>query len=210
MNQLPTILKKARQALDLTQDDVAKKLGISQRAYAFYEDETNGRLPKRKRMEDLGKVLDIPIKTLLKLYSEGVEENPSTEEVPKQNGATVLTGSMTIQDHIAIIEARRLEAVARAEEIKAMYNAVQQEKGVLYDIIKENLTQLMANSNKHLAYLEKILLVDRADHETTMDSLDRIEHQPVGSNAKRAGKREFDASKNLRKKDKRSQGGVSS
>lgn len=151
---------------------------------------------------------------LLKIreYMSGKVETPPKKENGKleteQNGTTTLTGHMTIQDHIAIIEARRLEAVARAEEIKAMYNAVQQEKGVLYDIIKENLTQLMANSNKHLAYLEKILLVDRADHETTMDSLDRIEHQPVGSNAKRAGIRELDASKNLRKKGRKNLGGV--
>jgi hypothetical protein len=41
-----------------------------------------------------------------------------------------------------------------------------------------------------------------------MDSLDRIEHQPVGTNAKAAGKREVDAQARLRKKDKKSQDGA--
>lgn len=126
-----------------------------------------------------------------------------------------LSGSITIHDYrseiekkIAEIEARRLEAVARAEEIKEMYLDTKEEKRELLRIISENLTALLANSNKHLAYLEKILLVDRVDHETTMDSLDRLEHQPVGSNSKRAGTREVAASKNLRKKDKNNLGGV--
>lgn len=141
MNQLPTILKKARQALDLTQEDVAKKLGISQRAYAFYEDEANGRLPKRKRMEDLGKVLHIPIKTLLKLHSEGIEENASTPEAdqPQQKADTVLTGAhVTLQDYI---------------------NKIDEHNAFLQYVIKNGLVSLEANLARGQQEIKEQILV---------------------------------------------------
>lgn len=83
LDQLPVILRKARQALDLTQEDVAKKLGITQRAYAFYEDEERKKIPKAKRLADLGKILNIPVQSLLKYYNAEIEAETSKSEVEK-------------------------------------------------------------------------------------------------------------------------------
>lgn len=131
MNQLPIILKKARQALDLTQEDVAKRLGISQRAYAFYEDETNERIPKPKRLAQLGEVLNIPINSLMKHYSNGVEDKTAEEEEEH----SPLPGTVTLQDHIAVLKANHENA--KQELLKA-----QQEKDRLLTIIEKNLTLL--------------------------------------------------------------------
>lgn len=109
MNQLAPILKKARQALDLTQEDVAKRLGISQRAYAFYEDENLERMPRAKRIKELGKVLNIPVRTLMQHFNaeiEGessthVQEKPVAESQSIKASDTLLTGAhVTLQDYI--------------------------------------------------------------------------------------------------------------
>jgi hypothetical protein len=132
------------------------------------------------------------------------EDGVMNKKLAEGNGAatapTILTGSVTLQDHIASIEARRLEAVARAEELKAMYQEVKKEKGVLYDLIKENLTQLLVNSNETLKRLEKVLLFDRADHETIMNAQDRAEHLPPGTSKKVAGNLAVEKAKHLQKK----------
>lgn len=106
MNQLPHILKKARQALDLTQEDVAKKLGITQRAYAFYEDEQLNKIPKPKRLAELGKILNVPINTLLKVY-EPVEGKTSENGESADHLDTPLPpGNIvrTLADYISMIE----------------------------------------------------------------------------------------------------------
>jgi transcriptional regulator with XRE-family HTH domain len=110
LNQLPQILKKARQALGLTQEDVAKKLGITQRAYAFYEDENNDKIPKPKRLAQLGEILSIPLNTLLAYYEKEVEENTSIqrkqEPTPETTDTPLPSGnaSRTLADYIAMIE----------------------------------------------------------------------------------------------------------
>lgn len=67
MDQLITILKKARTAKGLSQEDVGKKIGITQRAYAFYEDGT--RRPKWPRLKEIGDFLGIDEKILWEAYT---------------------------------------------------------------------------------------------------------------------------------------------
>lgn len=131
-----------------------------------------------------------------------------TGEKYGQNGTATetnghpLPGSITIQDYKESVEQRIAEIEARRRDAEAMYQDVKQEKGILYDLIKENLTQLLANSNETLKRLEKVLLFDRADHETIMNSQDRAEHLPRGTSTKAAGNLAVQKAKNLRKKGK--------
>lgn len=141
MNQLPTILKKARQALDLTQEDVAKRLGISQRAYAFYEDENNDRIPKPKRLAELGKVLNIPIKTLMAHYASDSEENATDKEV-NDNGSP-LPGPDSSQ-----------KVLLDLSIILDLLKSAQGEKSRLMDVIDANLTSLQTTQQIILAHVK--------------------------------------------------------
>jgi hypothetical protein len=141
-----------------------------------------------------------------KFYAVFYENSIGNSGAAQSNGT--LTGSITVDDYKSEIEKRIAEIEARRRDAEAMYQDAKEEKKRLLNIIDANLTQLQINSKSTIAYLEKILLVDRADHETQMDSLDRIEHQPVGSNAKRAGKRELDEEARRRKRDKKNPSGV--
>jgi transcriptional regulator with XRE-family HTH domain len=68
----------------MSQKEVGDKLGISQRAYAFYEDGT--RVPKWSRLLELGSILGIEKKRLLELYDEDVETNDSIPPTSKLSG----------------------------------------------------------------------------------------------------------------------------
>ncbi|MCL1802227.1 MAG: helix-turn-helix domain-containing protein [Eubacteriaceae bacterium] len=60
------ILKDARLAKGLTQEEVAKQIGITSRQYVNYE--TYGRFsPQAKILHKLSKILDIPTKDLFDL-----------------------------------------------------------------------------------------------------------------------------------------------
>jgi transcriptional regulator with XRE-family HTH domain len=191
LNQLPTILKKARQALDLTQEDVAKRLGISQRAYAFYEDETNERIPKPKRLAQLGEALDIPIKTLMKQYGSGIEENNTAEEV-KHSGTPDLPTLLS-------------QLMQKQNQLMEMQNKIlAEQKEDLIDKVKE----IHINSKSTIAYLQTILRVNRADDAVIMDNQDAQAGREVGSSAMQAGNLEIAAAQDQVKKDKRKQDGV--
>lgn len=71
MDQLFTILKTARAKTPYSQKDMGDKIGISQRAYAFYEDGT--RRPKWPRLKKIGEILGLNEEELWKVHSENVE-----------------------------------------------------------------------------------------------------------------------------------------
>jgi transcriptional regulator with XRE-family HTH domain len=137
LHQLPTILKKARQALDLTQEDVAKRLGISQRAYAFYEDETNDRIPKPKRLAQLGEALNIPINTLMRHYSNGIEEKTAEKE-EAVNGHP-LPGSATLQDLLNEKDQRIKDIESSRQKIESLLAEANEEKRQLIATLRENM-----------------------------------------------------------------------
>jgi transcriptional regulator with XRE-family HTH domain len=137
LHQLPTILKKARQALDLTQEDVAKRLGISQRAYAFYEDETNDRIPKPKRLAQLGEALNIPINTLMRHYSNGIEEKIAEKE--EAINTNPLPGSATLQDLLNEKDQRIKDIEASRQKIESLLAEANEEKRQLIATLRENM-----------------------------------------------------------------------
>jgi transcriptional regulator with XRE-family HTH domain len=196
--QLRYIIKEIQQKEGVGLAEIAAKAGLDRSYLSSFIHSKVKKLVTEKLLGKLGKAFPI--------YFNGEQQN-TTE--PTNHDGTPLSGSITVNDYKAEIEKRIAEIEARRRDAEAMYEDAKEDKKRLLNIIDANLTQLLTNSNKHLAYLEKILLVDRADHETIMDSQDRIEHQPVGSNARRAGMREVEAEKHLRKKGKKSQDGVS-
>jgi len=72
-------LKNLRVQNKLTQQQVADKINISQRAYAFYE--TGDREPSIETLIKMAKIYNVPIDVLVGRYQEFPCENESCLEV---------------------------------------------------------------------------------------------------------------------------------
>jgi hypothetical protein len=123
------------------------------------------------------------------------------------NGQTsrnyILDGTSTIytlSDYINLLRESKDTANADKERILAALERVAS--------VVESINTIKINSNETLKRLEKILVVDRSDHKVTLASLDRLEHQPEGSNQKESNKSQLAIEKRLRNqnKDKSGQG----
>lgn len=102
----------------MSQEDVAKQLGISQRAYAFYED--GNRNPKPQRLKEIAKILEIPSSQLISLYSSELEQNVpriTLDEALPDGGV-----KRTLRDYVEIIEKHNALLYKFADEtiIKAL------------------------------------------------------------------------------------------
>lgn len=62
------MLKKLRKMKGLSQDDLAKKSGVSKSAIAIYEAKCYDKLPNYKNLDKLVNALEIDKKKLLKFY----------------------------------------------------------------------------------------------------------------------------------------------
>jgi hypothetical protein len=150
---------------------------------------------------------------------------PNVEVVPNaeapdgnHNGATVavITEGKTEITYLERLlekeEARRIEAQRDKDKLltsNELLARALEKLGTIYEKIadstsktKESVTKILANSNEALDRLEKILVVDRSDHKVTLGSLDRLEHQPEGSNQKESNRIQLETEKRLRKQNK--------
>lgn len=113
MNQLITLLKDARGKRGLSQEEAGKLIGISQRAYAFYEDGT--RTPKWPRLKELGKALGIDEAKLWIAFtgnSETFVSNDGNDEESNEDGELT-------HGQILSFLARSLERYSKAHEHQA-------------------------------------------------------------------------------------------
>lgn len=67
INTLATVLKELREKNKLTQKEVAEKVNISQRAYAFYE--TGDREPSIDTLIKIANLYNVPIDILVGRYT---------------------------------------------------------------------------------------------------------------------------------------------
>jgi transcriptional regulator with XRE-family HTH domain len=63
MYSFPENLKRIRKKRGMSQEALAKRLGISQRSVSHYEENT--RYPAIDRIYDIARVLDVPIEELI-------------------------------------------------------------------------------------------------------------------------------------------------
>lgn len=109
MNQLSDILRQARAKLKLTQQEVADKIGTSQRSYGFYED--GKRNPKITTLNKIADVLSLDKAKLGKLITSELEqkvpfgisqtlnEPEPTYNRPREQDLTILIESNNKQAH---------------------------------------------------------------------------------------------------------------
>lgn len=76
-------LKKLRLDKKLTQDDMAKLLGITRQAYGYYESATNHRETDRKTTKKLANFFNVPIDYLLENSDNPVPIDKDEEEFQK-------------------------------------------------------------------------------------------------------------------------------
>ena len=67
-SSLNTVLKKLRKERGLSQEEIAKDLNISQRAYSYYE--TGERQPSIELIIDMAEYFQIPIDLLVGRYEK--------------------------------------------------------------------------------------------------------------------------------------------
>ncbi|HLI91962.1 MAG TPA: helix-turn-helix domain-containing protein [Puia sp.] len=92
MDQLSDILKSARNSKGFSQQYVADQLGISQRAYGFYEE--GRRTPKWPKLKKIASILGLDQNEMLRMHAqileldvtnstagEGGEEEPTAREI---------------------------------------------------------------------------------------------------------------------------------
>ena len=117
-------LRQKRKELRLSQAKVADKLNINRTTYAYYE---SGRcLPNIKVINDIAKVLDIPISTLINtILNEDVIDEPSilktTSKTSKRKNKDneILFSDLTKQEKEVII-AYRIALSSTKKEIKEL------------------------------------------------------------------------------------------
>ena len=113
-------LRQKRKELRLSQAKVADKLNIDRTTYAYYE---SGRcVPNIKVINDIGKVLDIPISTLINtILNEDVVNEPSISKTSKRKNKDngILFSDLTKQEKEVIV-AYRIALSSTKKEIKKL------------------------------------------------------------------------------------------
>lgn len=113
-------LRQKRKELRLSQAEVADKLNIDRTTYVYYE---SGRcVPNIKVINDIGKVLDIPISTLINtILNEDVINEPSISKTSKRKNKDngILFSDLTKQEKEVIV-AYRIAPSSTKKEIKKL------------------------------------------------------------------------------------------
>ena len=113
-------LRQKRKELRLSQAEVADKLNIDRTTYTYYE--SGRRVPNIKVINDIGKVLDIPISTLINtILNEDVINEPSISKTSKRKNKDngILFSDLTKQEKEVII-AYRIALSSTKKEIKKL------------------------------------------------------------------------------------------
>jgi transcriptional regulator with XRE-family HTH domain len=161
------LLKTAREEKGIKQEKLAKDLNINIRTIQRYE---NGQFPKFR--DDSIKAIDEYLGT--KIYDILYDKKVSHETLDPTERL------------IAEKEARRQDAERKANE----YFQLNRE---LIGIIKDKLTDILVNSAESIDQLTEIGRTLRVGGIVERKSLDRLEHQPEGTNEKESDKLEIDA-----------------
>lgn len=113
-------LRQKRKELRLSQAEVADKLNIDRTTYTYYE--SGRRVPNIKVINDIGKVLDIPISTLINtILNEDVVNGPSISKTSKRKNKDngILFSDLTKQEKEVIV-AYRIALSSTKKEIKKL------------------------------------------------------------------------------------------
>ena len=119
-SRFKSTLRQKRKELRLSQAEVADKLNIDRTTYTYYE--SGRRVPNIKVINDIGKVLDIPISTLINtILNEDVVNEPSISKTSKRKNKDngILFSDLTKQEKEVIV-AYRIALSSTKKEIKKL------------------------------------------------------------------------------------------
>lgn len=148
MNRLAEILRAKRKELNLTPEEIAKRIGKSKRSYLYYEDSTQ---PKHDVLQKLAQVLQFDVAEVYESDGEKPEKIgetvsqkdisiPVLENVQKELGEVAKGGEMTsmflmLIEHLQTISASLSETREIARENNSLVRTVllNQSKSLMYD-----------------------------------------------------------------------------
>lgn len=166
-----------------SRQDVVDKLGISKGSFSEYY---NG---KEKASKNFRTKFEEAFNIKLKDFEQDASHHNYTLD-----GAGAI---YTLKDYIELLREYKDKANSDKDRILTALEKVAS--------VTESINTIKSNSNETLKRLEKVLLFDRADHETIMNSQDRAEHLPPGTSKKAAGSLAVAKAKRLQKRDKNHQ-----
>lgn len=170
------IIKKARQAKSLKQEDVAKGIGVSHRMYQRYEE---GKFPKFK--SDKIQALDSFLST--NIYDILYDKKDSHAPKANQPSADFLAGQLVMAERLI-------------EQLQSDQDDIKAEKAELISVLKESqqtineLLKPMVSSLKEIPpVLDSIVRNSNEHDKEIMKALDRLVGNAPGTLQKESGKR---------------------
>lgn len=169
------IIKKARAAKSLKQEDVANGIGVSHRMYQRYEE---GKFPKFKsdKIQELDRYLDTNIYELL-------YDKKNTQSGIDQSSADFLAGQLAMAERlIAKLEENNEEAKSDKDKL---FEALAETRQTINELLKPMVTSL-----KEIPPVLDVIVRNSNEYDREiMKALDRLEGNASGTLEKEAGKR---------------------
>lgn len=200
--QIHERIKNERIKLKLTEEEVAKRLGIKRSTYQYWESTT----PKVDNIKAVASALGLPED----YFFVNNNNDDISVTVPlkgkasgKSTAKTAITG-VTNTGQRVFVEAKDLaasyeriieEKEARRLEAREWAERAEKEKDRLLKIIENNLTALLTNSNTTLDRLSLVETIIRSDDTVIMNNQDLQIGNEIGTSAKAAGSRQLAADK---------------
>lgn len=201
-------IKKAREDAGLTPEALADKLGIPRTTYLHWETST----PKPEKVMSIARALDLPEYyfflpeniTPSMIQKLSIDENIDKESKKleaEQNQPDVIIGSKEGQlifvqakdltaSYERIIEAKDetiIEKEARRLEAAEWAKRAESEKKDLFEMFKDYLKEILANSRKSKEAIQNLRTEIIAENGEMMATLDQIAGNAPGTTAAKAG-----------------------
>jgi len=128
-------LKDARESMDLSQAELARKTGLSQRSITAYENENT--IPRGNTIRKLARVLNISMEYLMndeEIFIDTVRANYGSKgaqeaaHLLEQNKALFASGALNQEGKDAFFEALMVAYVSCKEEAKKTFGRKKQEE----------------------------------------------------------------------------------
>jgi transcriptional regulator with XRE-family HTH domain len=162
-------LKELREARNLTQSELAEKIGVKMRQVQRYE---GGAVPRPEKMKALNRVFGFDFYSVMDGDLKGRKDYPPSDELNRVLPMGDL--KITLGDYLRKVE----DNVRKVEEHNAF----------LQKLISDKTEAIDQNLKKTLAYAARISLRVDAASEVALESLARLEKKPEGSLTSEVGK----------------------
>lgn len=144
MSKLAEILKRRRKELNLSPEHISKEIGMSKRAYLYYED---GRDPKHDVLQKLAKVLQFNASEIYEEKQESDKSDENKSEINPASGTEMNAMFLTLIKHLKEI----------SDYLKGIKGDIEGVKGDT-EHIGVNLNSTKYSTDQNTSLLQAVLL----------------------------------------------------